>query len=338
MSFLSELSNKIGQIAKGNIGDTSVSANYIKDVYPSSAPKLWTLSGQDWYKVYGYQFQVRVKDNSKASFVPKFYFTLPIPPQVWDASPRIPSRITPTIGGIAEETSPVKIWDISMSGTTGIAVSRQDGDEQKRQFVAKRFRDTITTTGLLAGSFAKLNKAINKIGGLVDGAINTAQGIANGKNPLDSFLAGAGEVTGAINNALLPALPYSSSAVHDVTNGYTEAEELQKFFYIYQQIKSDNPDKYALFFVNYKTNQEWRVAVKSFRLRKAANQPFLYQYSIVLQGWDCTEANSTERSEQEFDRFKNDLKSVNTMGIFGNKGVQTAINGFKTRFKNTFKG
>lgn len=336
MGFLQDIGNKIGEIAKGNIGDTTTSAAFIKDLYPSGQTRLWSISGQDWYKVYGYQFQVRVKDNSKASFVPKFYFTLPIPPQVWDASPVLPSRITPTLGGITEEVSKVSLWDISMSGTTGIAASRQEGDEEKRQFVAKRFRDTITTTGLLAGQFAKVNKAINKIGGLVDSAINTVQGVANAKNPLDALSQGVGGVTGAINNALLPALPYSSSAVSDVTNGYTEAQELEKFFFIYHHIKAENPEKYALYFVNYKTNQEWRVAIKGFRLRKAANQPFLYQYSIVLKGWDCTEANSTERDDQEYDRFNGDLKSVNTMGLMGNKTVQSAINGFKDRFKVKF--
>lgn len=315
MGFADDIKN-IGKIAERGVdslfGKLGSGGATIKDAYSTSpgAPTLWNITGANWYQVYGYQFMVTGPEK-------KYYFTLPIPPQSMTVSPVVPSKITATIGGVVEEHSPVVFWQIAMAGTTGVAISRQPGDEVNRKYMAGQFREVISTTGLLAGKFNELNKSINKIGGLIDGAINTISNVTNAKNPLDAVSAGVGGVVGAVNNSLLPPLPYSASAVSQDTNGFTEAQELQIFFYTYQRLKAEQPNEWNMFFINYKTNQQWRVAVKNFSLQQSANEPMAYKYQIQLQGWDCTQANQEADLTKPFDRYgpNGDLKSVNTMGL-----------------------
>jgi hypothetical protein len=301
------------------------------DTLPELVGGMWTITGANWYQVYGYQFQVD-------AYGVKYYFTLPIPPQTISISPVIPSKITPTMGGVVEEHSAVTFWQINMAGTTGVGVSRRDGDELNRKYMAGQFREILSTTGLLAGKFNELNKSINKIGGLIDGAINTVTNFTEAKNPLDAISAVSGGVVGTVNNALLPPLPYSSSAVKQESNGFTEAQELQRFFYAYQKLKADAPGNVSLHFVNYKTNQKWRVAVKNFSLQQSANEPMLYKYSISLQGWDCVAPSEEPGLEKAFDRFApgGDLSSVNTMGLSASGKVGAAVSAAKKALKIKF--
>jgi len=276
--------------------------------------KNWVINGADWYEVYGYQFSiVSVSGSEKA----EFKFTLPIPPQSLMIKPVMASRATPTIGGVVEETSGVTFWMIQMSGTTGVAVSRSESDQTKRAEMAKVFRDNISTTGLLSGVSANLNRTISKIGGVADKAIDAFGRVSNAISSGDYAGAigdAAAGFVGAANTALLPPLPYSESAVNQVSNGFTEAQELQKFFYMYSKVKDKNPNKYSLKFKCYKTNQEWRVIVKDFSLQISAQNPNLYKYSISLQGWDCMPIDGRDKVKP-FDRLNpgGDLSSVNTV-------------------------
>jgi hypothetical protein len=319
MSGFANIVEKAGDFIKGvtkTFGPANATWNQLYE--SETSEKLWEVNGQDWYKIFAYQFKV-VRPGGTP-----YYYTLPIPPQAYECKPIIPSKVTPTIGGVTEENSAVTFWLINMSGTTGISASRAEGDEKTRKQVAGKFRETISTTGLLSGTFANIDRIINKAVGVLDTAGNIIQAFDD-KNPtpgLNTISGATGEVVGAVNNALLPPLPYSASAVNGVTNGFTEAEELQKFFYIYQKLKSENPDDYNLYFINYKTNQQWRVIVKSFSLQKSAQNPMLYRYGISLQGWDVTPSSSDPADRVETNRFgqNGDLKSINTMA-FNNKAV-----------------
>lgn len=324
MGFIDDVTNKFSDALKGNT--LKGNSETFEAQYPNSQ-ELWSVDGESWHKVFAYQFKIVKKTNNIQE---DYYFTLPIPPSTLQIKPVIPSKVTATIGGVVEENSPVSFWVISMSGTTGIAVSRAEGDENTRRQVAGKFRDTISTTGLLSGTFANVDRIVNKAVGVIDSAgniVSRAQD-ALAAPGLSSFSALSGEVVGAVSNALLPSLPYSSSAVSGSTNGFTEAEELQKFFYIYQRLKSENPSDYTLYFINYKTQQQWRVIIKDFSLQKSAQNPMLYRYNIALQGWDILPANKADTVE--FDRFgkDGDLKSVNTMG-FGSKTTGLSLGNIK---------
>lgn len=307
--------------------------------------KLWYIDAQDWYKVFGYRFSIAYVDPSKPNGnidealninsgeenlgpVSWKHFTLPIPPSQLVVKPVFPSRVTSTLGGVVEETSAVKFWMVSMAGTTGTSISRLKEDQHSRVKMASKFREAIETTGLLAGVSANINSAVSKFGGIADGLINAGQSLASGD------IAGAlGGVTGSLNNALLPPIPYNSSAVDNRANGFTEAQELQKFFFIYNALKGKHPKNFALMFTNFKTDQSWRCVIKDFSLQQSAENPYLYRYSISLQCWDVRASKDLfgSSSRASFDRFApgGDLGPVNTLSA---KQMFSGLGNIATKF------
>lgn len=266
----------------------------------------WEFKGSDWYKVFGYQFVVL---DSAGTPPQELIYTLPIPPQSINVRMIPASQATPTIGGVVEETNANVFWLINLAGTTGIAVSRQGNGADKRHKMAKQFRDTIGTTGLLSGALAGINTAISQVGGTIDGVVNSAQAIASG-----NVAGGVSGLVGSFNNLFLPGLPYSGSAVDSDTNGYTEIQEFHRFLYTYSKLKGKFPDRFRLFFRSYKTNQQWQCIVQDFTIQQSANDPMLYRYNIALKAWDVRSAKTTEDLDDEaFDRFgpEGDLQSVN---------------------------
>jgi len=330
-------------------------------------PKMWFTEGSDWYKVFGYRFSIAYVDpnkpggdiesalslhavlsnsssegsgdpfglesntidaplsNKKPNKNIKWaHFTLPIPPSNIVTKPVFASRATATLGGVVEETSQVKFWLNSMSGTTGTSLSRVADDRNTRNHMADKFREAIETTGLLAGVFAGANDLVNKFGGIADTAVDGFNAFKEG-----DVAGGLGAVTGAINNTLTPSIPYSKSAVDNRSNGFVEAQELQKFFFMYNSLKGRYPKNFALVFTNFKTDQSFRCIVKDFQLLQSSENPYLWKYNIGLQCWNVRTSKElfldTSGSEP-FDRFGSggDLKAVNTLtsnqllGVFSN--------------------
>lgn len=290
--------------------------NYTNGQYNTlSGNKMWRIAGKDWYKVFPHRFEVeQLKTNGDLNL--PYYFALPIPPQAIRITPVYASQVTPTIGGVVEEVSPVTLWKINMSGTmgTGIGYEKDSGTydaNNNRIKVANNFRNKVSTTGLLAGIGSQLQTSINAVSSVADTAIGAGQAL------LDGNIAGA--VSGAvdsINNIILPKLPYSSSAVPRNSNGFTEIHELQKFFHMYSQLKSADPNKYNLYFTQFKTNQRWRIVVNGFTISQSLTSPNMYKYDIALTGWNCSPSGSNK--ELEYDRFApgtGDLAPVNTVGL-----------------------
>lgn len=257
------------------------------------------------------------------------HFTLPIPPQNIIVKPVMTSRATPTLGGVVEETSAVKFFLINLSGTTGIAPSRASSsfpgsesasalgldvgvdDRDARTEVSKKFRQSIETTGLLAGTAARAQRFTSQTLGSLDAILaGTQSGSAGGV---------IGGLTGALNNAFLPPLPYSTSGVDRRQNGFTEANELQRFFFMYQALKGRFPKNYALVFSMFKTDQSFRCIVKDVQIQKSAESPMLYRYKIDLQCWNPMSARKLFAEQlagtKRFDRFAagGDLQAVNTL-------------------------
>ena len=126
---------KIYGLAKDILSDLS-------NIQPGGTP--WDIDGEDWYKVYSYQFVIT---DSKAfgSFGNKdeIIYTLPIPPQSMSVRMIPASQATATIGGVVEETNANVFWSLNMSGTTGIAVSRIGTGANRHEEMAKVFRDNV---------------------------------------------------------------------------------------------------------------------------------------------------------------------------------------------------
>lgn len=249
-------------------------------------------------------------DETISEFVDReFLYTLPIPPQAMTTKMIPASQATATIGGVVEETGANVFWMITMSGTTGIGVTRGDDGRGK---VAKKFRDKIATTGLLSGPLAGVNSVLSKVGGVADQFMDAGNAALNGD------IGGAtGGLVGALNTALLPALPYAGSGVDRDTNGFTEMQELHRFLYTYSKLKAASPQTYALRFRNYKTNQQWQCILQDFQIQQSAQNPMLQRYTITLKCWDVKPIGADDRASAEFDRFGagGDLKPVSTISL-----------------------
>jgi len=279
---------------------------------------LWTVTGENWYKYFGYLFSVK-KENT-GSEAHWFHYMLPIPPQSYVCKPIMPSQVTPSLGGVIEEVSAVKFWLISMEGTTGIAGGR-DSDDEQREKLQTKFRDTVATTGLLSGAFAQVTGNVNKVASMVDRGIDII------KDP--SLQNAAYQLKGAVNDAFTPPIPYASSAVHGKHNGFVEAYALKKFFYVYHMLKSYAAKDFSLYFTNIKTDQSWKIIVKDFHLQQNAQNPFLIRYNINLQAWDVGRAKRIEGindNTKDFDRFGayGDLGEVNSVNLNSDK-IQNII-------------
>lgn len=266
---------------------------------------VWQVSGEDWYKVYPYQFMV---DCSKDR---NYFYTLPIPPQVLNIKPIIASKATPTIGGVVEETSPVTFWMIQMSGVFGVGVGRTDSESLENENMATEFRQRISTTGLLSGIASSLNGSINRVGGALDAAAGAIGAVGSALNgDISGGAAGlAGSVTGAINSFFTPPQIFGGSAIAQQNNGFTDAQELSRFIYMYTKLKSMHPDDYTLYFNSFKTKQRWKIIIKDFSLQQSAQNPNMYRYQLALQGWDV---KSVDNKDKAVDRFsaKGDLAPV----------------------------
>jgi hypothetical protein len=82
---------------------------------------------------------------------------------------------------------------------------------------------------------------------------------------------------------------------------------------MYQHLKSRQPKNYELYFKVQKTGQKWRVIVRDFSLRRSAESPNLWRYTLSMVGWDISPSDDDNSTREEIDRFKTDLKPVNVI-------------------------
>lgn len=320
MTVLQGVSVDFSSVTKA-IKDLKDKANGIKplgtanSIYDAAGGTPWEFSGDNWYQVFAYQFVVQedTPTTNISTLLPDpsdtkktFYYTLPIPPQAYTAEMVTASQASATLGGVVEETGSNVFWMIQMSGTTGTAITRRNGDETVRKETATVFRDKISTTGLLSAPMAGIQQAISKVGGVLSRLADSVEAANEGN------VGGAlGGLTSAAQAALLPNVPYAGSAVNQDSNGFTEAMEMQRFFYAYSKAKEKNPNL-NLYFRNYKTGQQWRCIIQNPKFQQSVQEPMLIRYAITLKAWDVSPITNAQKP---FDRFgpNGDLKEVLTI-------------------------
>lgn len=276
---------------------------------PDALKNVYSIWPESWYKVFPYVFAIETLEGTTKR---TFRYALPIPPESIVTQLISPSEAVPTLGGVVEEPSATVFWSIQLAGTMGIAPSRSDDPGRAQEVdtlknTASAFRTTISKTGLLSGMVSSLLKPLDSVNNM---AMSFAQ---------NGFLSG-------LNSVLQPQLPYSESAVSGKSNGYVEIHNFHRFLIFYTHlnsrkdafsddlVKEYGDSKYGLFFYNYKDNQKFRIVLKNFMVMKTQNSPFLYRYQCQFKGWSLSSADS-EPGKGAIDRFKGDLKSVNTVTI-----------------------
>lgn len=284
---------------------------------------FYTISAEDWYKSYPYRFKIVTNDRVT-------YYSLPIPPESLSYQMVSASQLIPTLGGVVEETSSTVFWQISLSGTTGIGISRKYATDITTDTLdapaagENNFR-RVLKGGLLANNF---NKAANVFEaatgaysqGFAVGAIGLLEGLSSTAQRYNSSAVRndvpADDTASKVSNLIGLDLSRFSSKQNG-TNGYVEIHLLHKFLNAYSHLKESNPDDVTLYFESQKDNMQWQVIIKNFAFQKNANQPYLYKYNIVLQGFGLNEVG--QDGKREVDRFgpNGDLGSVNSFTLSG---------------------
>lgn len=229
---------------------------------PMQLDGVYKISPTDWYsaKPYGFIFNSRTGKQ--------FTMFLPINPSNLTITTNFATNIIPTLYGTVEEHSEVRYYDISIEGTTGIAPKFID-PIQSNKADANTLISTLRSPG--RASFPISDGVSAAAGGFFSKTLETISRAANKavdfnltKQPLKSF-----------NNE---------------SSGYVAFHNLYRFLMKYKKDAAGIENKKAmhkppLVFFNYKDGNKYSVVVRNFTLRRSADNPMLYYYSIQMRGY-----------------------------------------------------
>jgi hypothetical protein len=229
----------------------------------TSSTNTYSVSPENWYSAKPYGFKASLRDGRNVVMF------LPISPSNLTISTEFATNMIPTLYGTVEEHSDVRYFDISIEGTTGMApkfVSPYIGNKDTTP--DKAYPSTVkggrasfsVAEGLALGGFfpktlGVLNQLKNKAADLLNGGVKPKTGIVNDNTGYVAF-----------HNLYRFLLQHKKDAA-----GVANSTE-----------RKDHP----LTFFNYKDNNEYDVVVKSFSMRRSADNPMLYFYSIQLRGYN----------------------------------------------------
>jgi hypothetical protein len=245
-------------VQQGPLPDASGLKNGMEGIYK--------VESQNWYSAKPYGFRINTRDGGT------FTMFLPISPSNLNISTSFATNIIPTLYGTIEEHSEVRYFDIVIEGTTGMApkfvepgagsnasILYSQNRQPGRSTVA--VADTLSAGGFFAKTLSLASQVKNKAADLLDGGVKPKTGIS------------------AENS------------------GYVAFHNLYRFLLQYKKdaagTNSKSPRKqHPLTFFNYKDNNQYDVVVRNFTMRRSADNPMLYYYSIQLRGYNLRPISS----------------------------------------------
>lgn len=264
------------------------------------AINTYKIAVTNWYKAQPYGFKVSMRNGTT------MIMFLPINPSNLQITTNFATNLIPTLYGTVEEHSDVRYFDISIDGSTGMApkisqaqikigeLGAADAWSQPANIASKKGRTSFSISeGLSAGGlFSKtlglFNSTVDKAVDLVNGDPKPVKGLFNENSGYVAF-----------HNLYRVLLQYKKDAA-GLTNG--------------------NRKKHPLTFFNYKDNNQYDVVIKNFTLRRSAENPMLYVYSIQLRGYNlttCSDAGVDENLNQRLlDLGLSGVESSSALGNF----------------------
>jgi hypothetical protein len=236
-----------------------------------------------------------------------FTMFMPIAPSNINITTHFATNLVPTLYGTVEEHSDVRYYDIVIEGTTGIAPQFTDSAPSGTADVAYanlkqpgRAAFPINSNVALGGFFS-----------------NTVSQISNLMNQ-------AGKAVSAVGGIFGRNAPKPETAVYTDQTGYTAFHNLYRFLLAYKKDVSgltingqSNPTPYAanthpITFFNYKDGNEYSVVIRGFQLRKSADNPMLYNYSITMRGYNMV---SSGKGLQQLENITQRLQDLGLNGV-----------------------
>ena len=255
----------------------------------------YAITSQDWYTAKPYGFKLLRRNGSS------FVMFLPISPTNLSISTSFATNIIPTLYGTIEEHSEVRYYDIAIEGTTGISprfVEPQfsNGKTLDESTVYKSTRKSGRSSFPLAESFSA--------GGFFSKTLDALTQITN-------------------KVADIQGKPQPRVGVNSDNSGYAAFHNLYRLLLQYKrdtagsnggQIRSEHP----LIFFNYKDGNQYNVAVRRFDLKRSADNPMLYHYTIHLRGYRLQTVTGSTPDENLKQRLTDlGLDGVSSSTAFG---------------------
>jgi hypothetical protein len=258
----------------------------------------------NWYTAKPYGFKLTKRNGSQSVFF------LPISPQNIQITTNFATNVIPTLYGTVEEHSDVRYYDIVISGTTAIApkyMAEYSGPSANAAAKAisspGRARFPIATGVPLGGFFSKTI-------GLVSQIVNKATDVINGS-------------------------PKPETGIYTLQSGYVAFHNLYRFLLKYKKDASGADGgagirkRHPLTFFNYKDNNEYDVAVRQFVLNRSADNPMLYNYQIVMRGYNLRTVGEKISAGDLQQRLKDlGLDGIDSSSLLGSiKKISNSVKG-----------
>lgn len=270
MSFLDSAKKSLEGFIKGQVTPAKPQTVDTAKRIPFNMDEVYAVDPSNWYSAKPYGFTFTTRDNKKVTMF------LPINPSNLTIVTNFATNVIPTLYGTVEEHSEVRYYDISIEGTTGMApkfvnpvMNSEDGSGSEYKAAYRSGRNSVPIakgiTGFGGGFFAKRLGALTQVA-------NKAVDLLGG-----------------------PSTERERGFV-DKNSGYVAFHNLYRFLKKYKDDVSSGPPAtrtgHPLQFFNYKDGNCYDVAIKNFSLRRSAESPMLYYYSIQLRGYNLRSTTS----------------------------------------------
>ncbi len=282
---LNDITNNGGsQKTLGNIAATNVpNALQMGNIYSPAA--------SNWYAAKPYGFKMNRRDGSE------FTMFLPISPSNINIVTNFATNVIPTLYGTVEEHSDVRYFDITIEGTTGIVpkfvTPSATGDEfsaynssQQKGRALFPIQSNVALGGFFSSTIGQVTNILNQ----VNKAVSTISGLLGG--------------SGA---------PQPETGVYTDQTGYLAFHNLYRFLLKYKKDAAgvENGGKarttHPLTFFNYKDGNQYDVAIKNFVLRRSAENPMMYFYSITMRGYNIRSVGVKLQATEDLNQRLADL-------------------------------
>lgn len=240
---------------------------------PVDLDQFYSLKPENWFtsKPYGFRLFPR---NGNTSGVTMY---MPINPSNITISTNFATNMVTTLYGTVEEHSPVRYFDITIEGTTGMTPKYVEVG-QEVAYQGRQGAQIVQSLSGAAGGF------FSKTLGLLDQIRNVASSLSDTDKS-------------------------TTSGVDMLNTGYSAFHNLYRLLLKYKQDVSGDVDttarkRHPLTFFNYKDNNEYDVVIRNFVLRKSAENPMLYYYQITMRGYNLRSANDNTTANDTATRLK----------------------------------
>lgn len=214
-------------------------------------------------------------------------FTLPINPTDLNLNMPFATNLQATLDGIVEESNGAPFRDISFNGTTGININKNNAGGFNPRQVLEAIQSI--STPIIAGT-----------------TTGTTQKILTG-------IVGTKPFTPNVNKGLTASTsdtnPFESSSIKPESTGYWQFRALQKWLEFYVELKKLNglykdskgveidTKNLRLAFAIWKDEAVYLCTGVNFGLKRSAQNPMEYMYSLQLKAWKAIKYPSAKANE-----------------------------------------